>query len=536
MKSILRKPNLVGPAIAMLYYVLLAPAEVLSQSPVQQFTANYVTASGGIGSYTDLPASPGTFSACNTIPYTYTWRNGTANQLKLVSFTANSKTYIVAGIPGVLVKLNRVNNANVTGARNILYSEATVPSATACITPRQLDFKAPYNDDMASFLNNNVLNHGTDNIFTNASNGDNNNNNIERVDVVIPNGVSSALPADAGFILCERGNNNAHDGFRIAAILSIDASNNPTSFGAVKTCTAGNGSNNGSWGHPSIANGNRQLAAYVLRKDPADTYLKVSSNVNQELGGVFFSLADLGVGANQVIYGYCLIGPDGTANPSSAQLLNINNSSVYPTTTTEVQGGGLDLISVNTFFGTNQALASSYFPSLTGTVQNTDVILKWNVVNLPEDRIVNLERSSDGLLFEIVHSYYYTNNNVDNSFTDKPGYGTFYYRVQTSAGGVKTYSRLIQLKIEKSFNWKIFPTLVKGGETISIENLTNGSYIIRIQNMAAIEVYHTTFNSRNGKGQITLPQKSLTPGIYCLVLEKDGRPVPEVKKIVIRRN
>jgi hypothetical protein len=241
----------------------------------------------------------------------YTWKNGASNQLKLTSFTVSSKTFIVSPPPASVVKIRRVNNANVTGVRSILYSESTAP-VSACVAPQQLNFKAPYNNDMESFLNNNVMNHGTDNLFSNAGNSDGNNNNIERVDVIFPGGVSSFIASDAGFGLFERGNNNAHDGFRIAAILSLDASNNPASFGAVKTCTAGNGSNNGSWGHPSIANGNVALAAYVLRKEAAETYLKVSSNVTQEIGGVYFSFTDLGVAANQVIYGYSLIGPDGT--------------------------------------------------------------------------------------------------------------------------------------------------------------------------------------------------------------------------------
>jgi hypothetical protein len=45
------------------------------------------------------------------------------------------------------------------------------------------------------------------------------------------------------------------------------------------------------------------------------------------------------------------------ANPTSAQLLNLNDAAVYPTGTTEAQGGGLDLISVNTFSATGQVLA-----------------------------------------------------------------------------------------------------------------------------------------------------------------------------------
>jgi len=533
LKSFLQKA-LAGPAIAMHLCVLLWSPEVLPQSPVLQFTANYVSAASSLSSYTSFPTSPGSFSACTGNNYTYSWSNGTNNQLKLISFTANSKTYVVAGTPGVEVKLRRVNNAVVTGNRNILYSETTFASATSCITPRQLDFKAPYNDDMALFLNNNVLNHGTDNLFTNASNGDANNNNIERVDVVFTTGISTTLPADAGFVLCERGSNNAHDGFRIAAITGIDASNNPTSFGAVKTCVAGNGSSNGSWGHPSIANGNRQLAAYVLRKDPADTYLRVSSHVNQELGGVFFSLAELGVAESQIIFGYCLIGPDGTANPSSAQLLNTSDAAVYPTGTTEVMGGGLDLISINTFYGTSQVLANSIVQSFRGYVQASEARIYWTLNSIATGTIIHLERSKDAVSFTTAYTYL-QDGIPDKSYTDTPGAGLFYYRLRIENAGAIVYSSIVQLLVgSKQTGWKIYPTLIRPGETITVDNIATGLYTASLQNSVLAVVHRSIFYVRNGKGTILLSQKRLAAGTYFLVIEKEGTPLYGRVRIIVQ--
>lgn len=507
---------------------------LLSQSPVMQYQANYVSATTSISNYTAFPTSTGTFSGCSSNNYTYTWNNGSNNQLKLVSFTANAKTYVISGITNVEVKLRRVNNANVSGNRNILYSETSAASATACVTPRQLDFKTPYNDDMSSFLNNNVLNHGTDNVFTNAGNGDGNVNNIERIDIVFTNGIQSSIPADAGFILCDRGNNNSHDGFRIAAILSIDGSNNPTSFGPVRICIAGNGSNNGSWGHPSTANGNRLLPFYILRKDITDTYLRVSSNVTQEIGGVFFSFSDLGVVANQRIYGYCLLGPDGIANPTSAQLLNINDASVYPTGTTEAQGGGLDLIAVNTFFGTEQALASSYYQQFNGFTEEEKAHLQWSLDNLPQGNTVFLERSNDGINFLPVHSYRHEGV-INNTYNDIPGSGIFYYRLTTLAGdSSKIYSRIVQLKIANNGgNWKVFPTLVKPGNKVTISSLQNGRYRMTIRNSNSSIVYTTFLASRNGNTEFILPRTRFLPGIYFISLEKDGYTLLRTEKIIV---
>ena len=507
-----------------------------AQTPVSQFLATYVPASSAVGNYNALPNNPGTFTGCSGTNNNYTWSNGSSNQLKLLSFTANAKSYIVTGAPGVQVKLRRVNNANVTGNRSILYSETTATTANACPTVTQLNFKAPYNDDMSTFLNNNVLNHGTDNIFTNSGNGDGNNNNIERVDVIFPSGISASNAAEAGFILCERGAANAHDGFRIAAILTKDGSNDPTSFGAVKTCVAGNGSNNGSWGHPTTGSGgNRQLAAYVLRKEAAESYLRVSSNVNQEIGGVFFSLADLGVAAHQIIYGYSLLGPDGTANPSSAQLLNINDAAVYPTSTTEVQGGGLDLISVNTFFMNDVLLAVSPVKFFTGAVQQDQALLNWELQSLPANSQITLERSDNALNYTAIYTYTYGDlPDSKRFFSNKISSGVYYYRLRIqSASGASTFSNTITLQITPGTDWKIYPTVLTNNQNITIEGLSDGNYDAVLQSMTS-RTGKINFTSTGGRTTITLSRKTLASGTYLLLIEKNGRRTGKSNKIIIQ--
>lgn len=526
------KTPIVYTLLSIIFLLNYSPSR--SQSPVQQFQANYVTASSYLNSYTDLPNSPGTFSACVTTPYSYTWSNGSANQLKLASFTANSKTYIVAGVTNVQVKLRRINNSTVTGQRTILYSESTAASAVACPTPRTLNFKAPYNHDMASFLNNNVLNHGTDNLFTNSGNSDGNINNIERVDVLFPSGVSSSLAADAGFVLCDRGGNNGHDGFRMAAILSLDGSGNPASFGAAKTCIAGNGTNNGSWGHPSTANGNRQLAAYVLRKEEADPYLKVSSNVNQELGAVFFSLSDLGVAANQVIYGYALLSLDGIASPTSVQLLDTTNTSVYPLNTTEAAGGGLDLISVNTFFGTNQALASSFITSINGSVIQHEGILTWKINDPQSGMNIILERSVNGNNFIPVYSYVHNGSSQMISYREAPGKGKFFYRLRIQYAGEPEYSRIVVLDFNTRVNFSLHPSLARGGEKMQIRYSEEGQFKIRLLTSAGLLVKKIEVTIQGGHGSMKLPPV-LATGIYMCVIEKNGLTVSTAQKIYIRR-
>jgi len=331
---------------------LLGQIPAIAQSPITAISASYQSQTSSVSLYTALPVSPGAFSGCSGTLFTYTFSNGTANQYRLGTFSANGNSYMVAPAAASLVKLRRVNNTQVSGIRNIVYMETTASSANSCPSLSVLNFKPPYKEVMEDLLAGGMLNQGSDNVFTNASNADGNNNNIERVDVVFAGGLSTMVPTQAGFAIFDRGNNYQHDGFKIAAITGIDAAGDPTGFGPIRTCIAGNGSNNGSWGHPSTAGGNRILPSYVLRKDPIDLFLRVSSNVNQEIGGVFYSFADLGIKAGQALYGYALLGPDGIATPTSAQLLNLNDASVYPTATTEASGGGLDLVAVNTVFAT----------------------------------------------------------------------------------------------------------------------------------------------------------------------------------------
>lgn len=344
------------PIIPLAFGLLLLLGQsgpLTAQSPIVSFSASYQSASGAVGQYVAKPFSQGTFSGCSGTQYTYTFSNGASNQYQLASFHANGNTFFVAPASASVVRLRRVNNSQVTGARSIVYMETTTSTATACPSARALNFKPPYVDEMEDLLAAGMLNQGTDNVFTNASNSDGNNNNIERVDVIFSSGLNTALPTQAGFAIFDRGVNYQHDAFKIAAIISLDATGNPAGFGPVKRCTAGNGSNNnGSWGHPSAVNGNKQLACYVMRKETSETYLRASAVVNQEIGGVFYTFADLGIKAGQPLYGYVLLGPDGIAAPTSSQLLNLNDASVYPTQTTEAMGGGLDLVAVNTVFAT----------------------------------------------------------------------------------------------------------------------------------------------------------------------------------------
>ena len=243
-------------------------------------------------------------------------------------------------------------------------------------------------------------------------------------------------------------------------------------------------------------------------------------------------MGDLGVASKQIIYGYCLIGPDGTANPTSAQLLNLNNAAVFPTGTTEVQGGGLDLISINSFFGTDQALAGTFITNFNGTIQNENAILDWKTDFLPEESIMTLQRSGDAVSFSTVFSYI-TEGSHNRIYRDTPGSGMFFYRLKIEiAGGSVFYSRVQQLFFNPvKQRLKLYPTIIKPGNPVNIENLAEGQYVVILLNNLSVMLLKTTFKVTNGNGSFTFPGNQLSSGLYYLSFEKDGILLPGSERI-----
>ena len=524
--------------------ILCQPA-LRGQAPITAFSASYIAASSAVNNYIAQPAlSSGAFNGCSSTSYLYTFSNGVSNQYRLNNFIANGNTFFIAPASAATIKLRRVNNANASGNRSIVYMESTSASATACPLPATLNLAPPYIDVMETVLSAGMLNQGTDNIFTNAANGDGNNNNIERVDILFAGGLNTASPTEAGFAIFDRGADYQHDPFRIAAITSLDANGDPASFGAVKICIAGNGSNNnGSWGHPAVtANGNKQFAAYVMRKDAADPYLRVSSDVNQEIGGVFFSFADLGIAGGQPLYGYALLGPDGTANPSSAQLLNLNNAAIYPTQTTEAQGGGLDLVAVNTVFATGSYIVLPVqIGSFTGSMQNGATQLQWSLDNAAGNEQVALERSADGVVFSSIYTDPLNDAGplTTATYTDHPAGGatTWYYRlVLTVSSGQVSYSKALALQGDQPGSgaaWEVYPTAAARAQSLTLHGLTDGSYMATFYDFAG-NAWKENILIQDKQARIDQPPGGLAPGMYWLRLTHSDNSSCGGQKILVR--
>lgn len=261
-------------------------------------------------------------------------------------FVANNQLYGVRGLANAAyVRRNHDSNGDLildgagdtTNQSSIWYRDGTGGATTRL--GAQIDV---YPD----FLLRNTVSGGSDNTFSNdagAAGG-----NIERLDFAFTGGLTAS--AALSFAVFERGAIGVHDAFKIAVITGWDFINNvPTSYGPL-TSQAGN------WGGASNVQSNFNYHLHRYTNPPgtpgddlSSTYLTANTETGaQGIGGIVFSMADLGITNGTTIYGYSLFGFDTTDAGNSANLINWNNTTYYPANTTGATGtGGIDLATLN---------------------------------------------------------------------------------------------------------------------------------------------------------------------------------------------
>ena len=336
--ALLQLPTLKINTVKMFQFFLYAACTMLlmmqikAQTPIVK-TENTSVVTNSTMSYTAKGASG---SAVSNNNYNYTFGAATQltnNQKQLISTTIGADVYTYAKQANSLVKIRRVNNCVVTGTRSLLWVEklACAANTSVAVIPK-------YNDNMEDVFDGNSLNQGTDNLFANQGDNNGNNNNIERLDVIFAGGIISTSNNKVGFALFERGSDNEHDPFVIAAITAIDQNGNPTAYAApLRVATA-------NWGNIAGSTTNY----YVVRKDPStDNILKMSTSGTQNIGGIFVSFSNLGVAAGTKIFGYSIMAYDLPAGATSANLVDFTNSTYFPhNTSAATTQGGIDLIAL----------------------------------------------------------------------------------------------------------------------------------------------------------------------------------------------
>ncbi|HEX7904024.1 MAG TPA: T9SS type A sorting domain-containing protein [Chitinophagaceae bacterium] len=246
---------------------------------------------------------------------------------------------------------------------------ANIAQLASSFPSTNLPGSAGYNTvtDMNVVFSKGFINAGADNVFNNNSGtgtGYNSNaNNIERMDLFVSGGVNvtTANRTKTGIVIVCRG--PADDPVVLSAIKALTGGTNTgggTSYiydDVIKI--------NATWTSKTI-NGVGPVAitpaqkttlitginSVILRRIdsdgslndqlPAAQYPTVSSYVsNQNIVGMFFTFADLGLAAGETFYGYSLGGYDVTAT-NSTQFNSYLNSAIFPLNT-DPANGGIDL-------------------------------------------------------------------------------------------------------------------------------------------------------------------------------------------------
>lgn len=348
----LRLSSAVFTAVVLLF--LATP--IFGQTGISTISTS--TVAGTSTSNTAVIPSDAGNSLAFEVGETMTVNYGQGNNLKVSSYTVSGTTYDRFLSPDTLI-LNRATASD--RLVNIWY---TLNSSLVDNIPPTNDV-ANIDSDEASdadaiYLTGN-LNAGYDNILVNDDNqgGGAIEVETERVDVIWFSGIQTSAPGTAVFPVIERGGN---DNIAVAAITSLNTDGTPAGYGTLI------GISENSW--PGTGSSfNNYL---ILRRESAGStplpLLPIGTDEAQPaqtIQGVAVSFTELGISANQSIFGYSIFAADvvsgyvpvsGNPVATGAQTVaggvDLTDISTFPTDTNS-DDSGLDLVA-----GVSAAVAS----------------------------------------------------------------------------------------------------------------------------------------------------------------------------------
>ncbi len=320
-------------ALVMTLGLLWGAAAVHGQVPISGVMASYDNVTNTSDDYSVIGGGTGDFPAGTT--YDVKFDVGSQNNLYLSGFEIAGESFNFVLLADV-INLERVDNSVTTGKLQIvLYEEESIAGTNVFLKPN-------YGMTMEDSLRSPIVNRGADNVFCNIGDGNGNNNNIQRIDYVFPDGfpVFNNIH-QRGFLIMDRGGN---DQFKIAAITGLDINGLPSTFMDPVSVL------DSDFGDSGITIDTVVMRGYTEGGDAQ----KPSANVGvQPLTGVFISWQSLGLQTNDYIYGYSLAANDVTTN--GAYWTQVANTNYFPTNTTSGSAyGGLDLISGGMMFFEDQ--------------------------------------------------------------------------------------------------------------------------------------------------------------------------------------
>ncbi len=274
--------------LILILFILTTSQVVMAQDPLDAITFTFEDVNNAANDYTATsPSNAGQTIDDNTTYDIFFSRNTTTNNNRNVSsFTIGATVYSFLLDPDTLA-LRRVGSAT----RLSLWIEAEMAVDN---TADEIYLAPERQVPERSLYQANLLNIGYDNVLVNSGT---NSSNIERIDAIYATGMLTSTPANAIIPVMDRGHNGE---FKIAMITSLDASGDPASYGDLVEVNAGD------FGAGVVS---FSLSVLFLQQSLGEDPIPTGSST-QNLGGVGISLADMGITANQIVYGYSLFSTD----------------------------------------------------------------------------------------------------------------------------------------------------------------------------------------------------------------------------------
>ena len=446
---------------------------------------------------------------------TYYWAISPNNvQKRITCFSTAAGNFAYASSLNGIVKLKRSTGGSTTGDFSLVWSEGST-------TASPLNMQAAMPANMESYFSDNIFNKGTDNLFDNTSA---NSNNIERLDWILSTGYSTANVTKTGFAVFERGADDVHDPFDIAAITGLDVSGNPNAYGPVLRILSAN--------YGNITNSS---VSYRILKAASGTNLLDASANTQNRGGVFLSLSDLGISAGSNVFGYSLLAPDFPAGATSADIVNTSNTTNFPNNTGGV--GGIDLIATTGIFADVTVLPIT-IESFTAKQENYNK-LNWKITDL-ENEIDNFSilKSTNAVDFFEIGNVRAINNNTNYNFTDynsAKNYASCYYKlIVKKKNGQSVSSSIVKINGIKNTAAAILPNPVLRDAVINCNVIKEGYINLIIINAKGEEVSAQKIKVQRGSNNIQLNKvAALKPGAYVVKIispDEQAQSIPFIKK------
>jgi len=334
--------------------ILCSPFNNLNgQTPIGSATFNNVSTGLTTSSYT--VTSPSDASG-DILPSTsYLVRYGEIQNQFITDYTVGGTLYDNFVLPDTLI----IQRTDAGRQLIIFYEYDRVETGPV---PDEVYLDPEQQDNEEALYQSGLSNAGYDNILVNSAT---NFANVERIDVIYFSGVVTSSPSTAVFPIVERGGN---DDIRVAAIRGLDANGVPNDYYPTVIRVSNDGTTD--WGDL----GQSHISLVMRRQDATSNPLPVQVLGTQNINGSAIAFSEFGVTADDIVYGYSIMGDDVTVTGSD--LVDFTNSTNYPTNTGS--GSGLDLIAgISTAVSSDNNLTRAKGPG--GYKEALDTWLKANV-------------------------------------------------------------------------------------------------------------------------------------------------------------